>query len=236
MAATGTGALAIIVAAGAGRRLGAGRAKQFLDLCGEPLLIHTIRVFDRSCSVNDILVVLPPSEIDSFAATLAKYHFPKVAELIPGGKERQDSVRSGLSRSRERNPELILVHDGVRPFVDETLIGRVLNAAREHGAAIPGLRISDTVKRARDGFVRETLDREDLYLVQTPQAFRAEVLWAAFDRSSIMSLRATDEASVVEAQGHPIALVEGMLTNIKITRPEDLRLGEILLGARKGSE
>lgn len=224
--------LAIIVAAGEGRRLEAPLAKQFLEICGEPVLVHALRAFEQSPWVSDILLVLPASDRESFRQTLSRFSFRKVVDLIPGGEERQDSVRAGLVWSRTRRPALIMVHDGVRPLVDQQLIERVWAAAHQHGAAVPGLRAAETIKHVQGGFVAATVDREELYLVQTPQAFRAEVLWAAFDRASEMGLRATDEAAVVEAYGHPVALVEGSALNLKITRREDLKFAEMLLGGQ----
>ncbi len=225
-------ALAIVVAAGAGRRLPSLVAKQFLDLAGEPLLVHAIRALEHSPSIDEILVLLPKSDVARFGGALARYDFSKIADVIAGGEERQDSVEQGLRWSRDRHPEMILVHDGVRPFVDNELIARVLAGARAHGAAIPGLRPAETVKRVREGFVLQTLDREELQLVQTPQAFRAEILWSAFDRARQTGLRGTDEAAIVEAFGQAVAVVEGSPTNLKITRKEDLRYAEMLLGAK----
>lgn len=223
--------LAIIVAAGAGRRFQAPVPKQFLELGGEPLLLRTLRNFEHCPGVDQILLVLPADEIGPFRERLQSVRLPKLRDLIPGGAERQDSVEAGLNWARNHPPEMLLVHDGVRPFADAGLITRVLQAAREHGAAIPALRPSDTVKRGRKGLVLETLDREELYLVQTPQAFRAPLLWAAFERASKTGARGTDEAALVEAYGHSVALVEGSPINMKITRREDLLIAETLLGA-----
>lgn len=224
--------LAIIVAAGAGRRLQAPIPKQFVDLCGQPLLLHTLRAFEDSPEVDEILLVLPEAEIENFRKALARSPCRKVSDSIGGGVERQDSVEAGLHWSRSRRPDIIMVHDGVRPFVDGCLIERVLAAARSHGAAIPALRPAETVKRGREGFVLGTLDREELYLVQTPQAFRADLLWTAFQEARRSGLRGTDEAALVEACGHPVALVEGSPVNLKITRKEDLQFAEVMLSGR----
>jgi 2-C-methyl-D-erythritol 4-phosphate cytidylyltransferase len=226
----------LIVAAGAGRRFQASVAKQFVELGGEPLLVRTVRNFNASACIDQIVIVLPATEITEFREALAGYHFEKVVDLIAGGAERQDSVAAGLAWSEEHMPEMILVHDGVRPFAEESLIRRVLIAAREHGAAIPAVRPADTVKRGGEGFVLETLDREELYLVQTPQAFRAQILRAAYDHARQTGMRATDEAALVEAIGYRVALVEGSPRNMKITRKEDLRVAEMLLDSGTADE
>jgi 2-C-methyl-D-erythritol 4-phosphate cytidylyltransferase len=154
-----------------------------------------------------------------------------VLRLVPGGKERQDTVYHALkSLRREDNLEIILVHDGVRPFITPEQIGRVIQAARRHGAAILGIPAHDTLKRVDAlGLVIQTLERRDIWQIQTPQAFQASLLWRAFLEAYSQDFYGTDEASLVEAMNMPVMVVPGSPLNLKITTPDDLQLAEALL-------
>lgn len=213
---------AVIPAGGSGSRLGRTTPKQFLRLGGAPILALTVRRFARHPAV-DLVVVAAPAGLVSRTARLLQAHV-RGARLVvvAGGTERHDSVRLGL-RAVPADRELVVVHDAVRPFVTGRLIGAVLAAAAETGAAICALPIAETVKRVRDGLVETTMDRTGLWAVQTPQAFRAALLREAHDTAGRDGVTVTDDAMLVERLGHPVRVVPGSADNLKITTPDDLR-------------
>ncbi len=227
---------AIIPAAGLGARMGESTPKQYLSLAGKPILAHTLAVFEAAPEVREVTLVVHADEMEQCQErVIAPFAFKKVLRLVPGGKERQDSVYNALKVLHEdERLEFILVHDGVRPFVRPADISRVLRAARRHGAAILGWPAQDTLKRVNSkGEVVETLDRRHIWQIQTPQAFQARLLWRAFVEAYGRGLYGTDEAALVEALPHPVVVVPGSPFNLKITTPEDLSLAEALC-ARQG--
>jgi 2-C-methyl-D-erythritol 4-phosphate cytidylyltransferase len=216
--------------------MGGATPKQFLMLGGLPLLVHSLRVLEASEAVSAIVLAVPQSETDYCRRDIVSAHgFKKVQQVIAGGEERQDSVGLGLA-AVGMEADIVLVHDAVRPFLTTDMIQRVVVAAGRYGAAIVAIPMRDTVKRVGgDGLIQETVDRTPLWLAQTPQAARRTVLQAAHRRAQQDGFRGTDEAQLIERIGHPVAIVEGSTENIKITRPEDLLIGEaILAGRRKG--
>ncbi len=215
---------AIIVAAGRGRRMGADRPKPFLPLGGRTVLARAVAAFASHPRIAAIVV--PVADLDG--ARVALGDLAGRVRLVAGGAERQDSVRRGLEALGAS--DIILVHDAARPLVPAWLIDAVIDAAAAHGAAVPGLAISDTVKRvAPDGAITGTVPRDDLRLAQTPQGFRAGILRAAYDAAALSAARGTDDAGLVEACGGAVRLIPGSSRNIKITLPEDLALAEALL-------
>lgn len=217
-------ALAIIVAAGRGERMGAGRPKAFVELAGEPLLLRAARAFDAAPPVTDIVAVVPQSEVAPARALLAP--LAKLRSVVAGGERRQDSVREGLRQVPDGFAGVVLVHDAARPLVEVALIESVVAAAAEVGAALPVLPLVDTVKRVREGRIVETLDREELAAAQTPQGFRLPVLTAAYERAYREELTVTDEAMAVERLGQTVAAVPGSAENRKLTTPDDLAWAE----------
>jgi len=234
----------IIPAAGLGTRMvsapgargkKAGPSKQFAELGGTPILIHTLRQFAVS-EVAGIWVALRAGEIEAFRARLqkdAKDILRKKIELVEGGEHRQQSVASALGAIHVDADDIVLVHDAVRPFVTAEVIHEVIQAAAKYGAAIAGVPAVDTVKqveRTSEGaLIKATIPRERIVLAQTPQGFRYSVLKAAFDEAAADGFVGTDEASLVERSGHPVAVVMGSPRNIKITTPADLELAEFYL-------
>jgi len=218
---------AIIPAAGRGKRIGALVPKQFLEIQGKPLLHHTLTVF-ASCKLIDyVVLVMPPTDVDEMGEDwLKKYEI--VREVVVGGEQRQDSVYNGFN-SLEEGTDIVVVHDGVRPFTTPQMITATVEAAQQHGAAITAIPVSDTVKQAADGFVTQTVPRDGLWRVQTPQAFQRGLLQQAFKKAKKDSYYGTDEGSLVEYLGERVKIVPGSELNIKITRKEDLVLGESLL-------
>jgi len=218
---------AIIPAAGRGKRIGASVPKQFLEIQGKPLLHHTLTVF-ASCKLIDyVVLVMPQADVDEMGEDwLNKYDI--VREVVVGGEQRQDSVYNGFN-SLEEGTDIVVVHDGVRPFTTPQMITATVEAAQQHGAAITAIPVSDTVKQAADGFVKQTVSRDGLWRVQTPQAFQYGLLQQAFKKAKKDSYYGTDEGSLIDYLGERVRIVPGSELNIKITRKEDLVLGESLL-------
>jgi 2-C-methyl-D-erythritol 4-phosphate cytidylyltransferase len=219
---------AIIAAAGFGRRMKTDRPKQLLALNGIPILVHTIRKFDDCPAIDYIIVTASRDSVDEVEALVKKAGFKKTVTVVEGGERRQDSVAMGLEHL-EPGTNIVAVHDGVRPFVTIEEIENVVQQAEHTGAAILGVPIVDTVKHAEREFVESTLTREHLILAQTPQVFRTEILIQAFQRAAKDEYYGTDESSLVERIGHPVAIVRGSERNIKITRPGDLTLAKAFL-------
>jgi len=235
----------IIPAAGLGTRMASApgakvkkpaATKQFTELGGTPILIHTLRKFIASPEVSEIYIALRANEIDGFHARLekeAKDILQKKIHLVEGGEHRQHSVSNAMRSVSAGDDDIVLVHDAVRPFVTEEIIHDVIQAARKYGAAIAALPAVDTVKqveRTSDGaLVTATLPRERVVLAQTPQGFRYHVLKKAFDEATTDGFVGTDEASLVERSGHAVAVVMGSPKNIKITAPADMELAEFYL-------
>ena len=214
---------AIIVAAGSGSRFNSDVPKQFLEVSGKPVVVHTIERFASAPSVDAIVVVLTSENIPR----LGGVHISKPLRIVTGGATRAHSVLNGLA-GVEDDVDVVAVHDGARPFVSVDEIERTILKAKETGAACLVGAVTDTIKSTRGGEIAGTLDREKLRRALTPQAFRIELLRKAFEDADLDE-RVTDECYLVERLGHPIALVEGSSRNIKITHPEDLALAEALL-------
>ena len=227
---------AIIAAAGVGQRMGAQTPKAYLPLAGKPILAHTLEVFEKLPEVHEVTVVAHPDDLDLCQdEVISPFSFKKVLRLVPGGKERQDSVYHALKTlQREDDLEIILVHDGVRPFITPEMIRAVIQGARRNGAAILGWPAQDTLKRVNSqGEVCQTLDRRDVWQIQTPQAFQAPLLWRAFVDAYSRDFYGTDEASLLEEIDQPVVVLPGSAFNLKITTPEDLQLAEALLPVLK---
>lgn len=218
-----------MLAGGAGSRMG--RPKQFLDLLGEPALLHTLRAFEEAERVSRIYAV---GETGRVGAMALEAGIKKYAGCAEPGETRSGSTVSGLDILDEPDEAVVLVHDGSRCLVTPELVERVIRAASqpETEAVIPALPVSDTVKSVRDGVVRETLDRTYLQAVQTPQAFRLGPLRKVYRASHESLARATDDASLVEMLGGEVRVVEGERTNIKLTSPEDLLFARAILESR----
>ena len=228
--------VAIVPAAGTGNRMGRERSKQYLSLAGMPILVHTLKVFEECPLVDGLLVVVPPQDIEFVRNTvLAPWGLKKVAGVIPGGKERQDSVRAGVE-ALDRETDLVIIHDAVRPFITIELISQCIRAAREEGAITVGVPAKDTVKEvAPDGRVLRTCDRSLMWLTQTPQAFRRNIIENAHRAAVRDGFRGTDDTSLVERLGIAVRMIRGEYSNIKITTPDDLILAETMLAGRRES-
>jgi 2-C-methyl-D-erythritol 4-phosphate cytidylyltransferase len=221
--------LAIIAAAGQGTRLVGKRPKQFLELAGVPIIIHTLKAFEQCEAIHEIIMVLSAEEVPGFLSLAEKHGAKKIVAVVAGGPTRAESVLHGLLAAEERSPELVAVHDGVRPFVTADEISRTIEAARLEGAAIMVSSPVDTIKEVRDGAVLRTVRRGDLRNALTPQCFTYKLLRRAYEAADVSDPELTDESSLVERLGVRVAVVEGSARNIKITRPEDIAIAEAVL-------
>ena len=224
---------ALIPAAGMGKRMGKAMAKQFLPLGDKPMLSHTLLVFQRSSEIDEIIPILSEDDMEMcLKDVIEAFHITKVRTLVVGGRERQDSVYNGL-RKVEKDAAVVLVHDGVRPFVTQQMIRECVEAARQGDCVAVGVPLKDTVKEVdRAGIVRRTLERSRLWAIQTPQAFPLRVLRQAYDESYKKKVFGTDDATLVERAGNSVRVIMGSYENIKITTPEDLILAEEILKRR----
>lgn len=237
--------VAIIPAAGLGTRMAPGGkraqpSKQFFEINGAPILIHTLRVFDRNQQISQILVALRKNEMERFRSQLEKEKLAAKVTMVEGGEHRQNSVANALASLKAAPDDIVLVHDAVRPFVDDEIIGNVIREVEKHGAAIAGLPAVDTIKQvertAEGALITSTIPRERVVHAQTPQGFRYELIKRAFDSAAADDFIGTDEASLVERLGADVWVVMGSTRNIKITTPADLELAEFLLAqASRGS-
>ncbi len=229
---------ALIVAAGASRRLGGAVPKQFREVCGRPLLSWTIGRFEKADSIGNIIVVVAEEHL-LFASekVVDPYGFSKVTKIVPGGESRRESVLKGLERLPV-STGLVAIHDGARPFVSTGDIDRVVATAATEKAAILATRATDTVKRCEQGYIFATLDRDSLFLAQTPQVFAYDMIIAAHravaeEGHGADELGFTDDASMIEARGFKVRIVEPEHPNMKVTNADDLRIAEMLLSQEK---
>jgi 2-C-methyl-D-erythritol 4-phosphate cytidylyltransferase len=219
---------AVVPAGGTGTRMGGTVPKQFLELDGKPILYYTLKTLQDCGIISELILVVPEKEYDNTCTDwLGKPEI--VTKVVVGGEKRQDSVFNGFCELSPQT-EIVLVHDGVRPFLSHQMIQESVDAAREYGAAITAIPVNDTIKKVDDsGLVSKTVDREGLWRVQTPQVFRYELLEEAFKKANSEKFYGNDEGTLIEHLGKPVKVVEGSEQNIKITRPEDLRLSEIFI-------
>jgi 2-C-methyl-D-erythritol 4-phosphate cytidylyltransferase len=218
--------VAIIVAAGRGERAGGGRAKQFREVSGTPIIIHTLSRFERCARVAEVVVVAPAGSAAETLALARQYGLAKVTRVVEGGRTRTESVLSGLGVVGAA-AEVVAVHDGVRPFVTPDEIDCVVREAERTGAAILARPASDTIKEVEGGRVVGTPERARLWRAQTPQCFRLDLLRRAYELAP--NLGATDDSALVERLGVAVSVVEGGPHNIKITTPLDFALAEVML-------
>ncbi|MFB4165651.1 2-C-methyl-D-erythritol 4-phosphate cytidylyltransferase [Alteribacillus sp. JSM 102045] len=221
----------VIPAAGQGKRMQAGRNKQFLILEKKPLIIHTVSIFENDPLCERIIIVANDNEVNAMKKLLKEWKINKVEAVVQGGKERQDSVFEGLKQLDASN--LVFIHDGARPFVTQEQIHRLAGKTTAEGAAVLGVRMKDTVKKVKDGLVLETIERSSVWSVQTPQAFQFHIIYDAYKKAQIDGYAGTDDTSLVERMGIPIHIVEGSYDNIKLTTPEDMVVARAILNKRK---
>ncbi len=224
----------LLPAAGSGKRMGAGQNKLFLPLRNIPILIHTLRVFQKDPKCTQIVLAVKNEE-KSFIQQLLKEHtITKVSAFAEGGEERQQSVYACLQEVSVEG--IVLVHDAARPFIKQHVIRQLVEDANTYGGAVAAVKAKDTMKKVKNGIIQETVDRESLWVIQTPQAFRFEILEKAERIAENDGFLGTDEAMLVERMGEPVHIVESTYDNVKITTPEDLMYGEFLLDNQEQEE
>lgn len=225
--------LALIPAAGEGRRFGRPEGKQFVLLAGIPLLAQTLAPFQRSTFIQEIILVVPAATVGRVWEEIVEAHqINKVKNVVPGGKLRQDSVRLGLEAAGP-SWDLVLIHDGARPLVTDEMISRCVRETQGRGATFTGIPAIDTIKQVDgSGKVMRTLERERLWMVQTPQTFRHDLIVSAHRQAQQEGFTGTDDASLVERLGHDVWAIPGSYENIKVTTHMDLSLAERILAQR----
>lgn len=216
----------VVVAAGRGKRMGASTNKQFLNINNKPVLYYALKTFSNSKLIDGIIIVCPDNGVDYCKKEIVeKYKINKVLKIVTGGEERQDSVYNGLKAIEDC--EIVLIHDGVRPFVTNDIIKNGIKYAKLYGACTCGITSKDTIKiKNKEGFSSETPDRNTVFLVQTPQCFKYDLIMDCHQKLLEESIKVTDDTTVVEHYGHKVYLYEGSHRNIKITTPEDLHIAE----------
>ncbi|CAM3089288.1 2-C-methyl-D-erythritol 4-phosphate cytidylyltransferase [Paenibacillus sediminis] len=216
----------VVVAAGKGSRMGTKESKQYLQLQGKPIIIHTLEVFDKIDVVDEIVLVTGAQDFERCQTWVNSYGLRKVTKIVAGGSERQHSVYKGLQEIRS---SWVLVHDGVRPFVTEEQVVACYETARQHGASVLAVPVKDTIKQVNEaGVITATPDRHSLWAIQTPQAFRLSDLMRAHQEAQREGFVGTDDSMLVERLGMTVAVCEGSYSNIKITTIEDLDYAEFL--------
>ncbi len=220
---------AVIVAAGRGKRMKSNVNKQFIYIKGKPLLYYSINAFNKNSFIDNIVVVCAKNEIEYCRKNVVeKYNLNKVKKIVEGGRERQNSVFNGLKALE--NCDIVLIHDGARPFVTEKIIKDGIRYANMYGACACGMKPKDTIKsKGKNGFSKGTLSREGLFLVQTPQCFKYDLIYDCHKTVIEEKIQATDDTMVVEYCRNKVYLYEGSYDNIKITTPEDLNVAESML-------
>lgn len=217
----------MIPAAGSGERMGAGFNKLFLKLGEKPIFIHTLEAFEHDAYCEAIILAIKKEEEEEIRSYIEQFNISKVRRIVEGGTERQYSVDACLAAHEKDG--IVLVHDAARPFIRRSIIHALVKEAKVHGAAIAGVKAKDTMKLAPNGEIEKTVNRDHLWIVQTPQAFQYDILKNASDQARKDNFLGTDESMLVERSGFPIRMVEGTYDNVKMTTQEDLAIGEILL-------
>lgn len=225
-------ASAVIVAAGQSTRMG-GVSKQMLTVGGIPVIARTLLAFERAKSIKNIVVVTRESDILAFQMVAQKYMISKLTDIIVGGANRQESVKNGINRL-ESDTEYVLIHDGARPLISVELIDRVAENCKQYGATSCAVSVKDTIKEVRDGLITKTIDRSNLYAMQTPQAFPYSQYRECINSIDDLSVY-TDDCAVAEGSGVSIRIIDGDYNNIKITTKEDIAIAEGILSC-KGEE
>ncbi|MCE5172631.1 2-C-methyl-D-erythritol 4-phosphate cytidylyltransferase [Paenibacillus profundus] len=213
----------VIVAAGKGTRMGTEESKQYLRLLDKPVIVHTVERFQAMPECETIAWVTSAQDMLRCEDWVREYGLDKVRDIVAGGKERQHSVYAGLQALQARGLDYVLIHDGVRPFVDPGKVKACFTTAREHEACVLAVPVKDTIKQVNgDGVITATPDRRSLWAIQTPQAFRLSICMSAHEQAELEGFIGTDDAMLVERMGVPVHVVEGDYTNIKLTTPDDL--------------
>jgi 2-C-methyl-D-erythritol 4-phosphate cytidylyltransferase len=225
--------VAIVPAAGIGERFGRGTNKPFAGLGNKPLILWAVETLQKTPEITEIIPVVKEPDIKPCKRLFEEYQITKIKRIAPGGKERQDSVFHGLSLIHDKD-SVVLVHDGVRPLIEPSVIQNALQQLNCCDGVVIGVPLKDTVKEVRDGVVRNTPRRDLLWAIQTPQIFYYQALYDAYEKAMADSFYTTDDSALVERNGGRIKVVKGSYTNIKVTTPEDLLIAELFLKMKGG--
>lgn len=223
--------VAIVPAAGTGTRFGKGTNKPFASLANKPLILWAVETLQGLAEITEIIPVVKETDLKPCSQLFEEHKITKIRRIAPGGRERQDSVFHGLNLIKDKNA-VVLVHDGVRPLIEPSVISDALKQLSGCDGVVVGVPIKDTIKEVRDGIVRNTPDRGLLWAVQTPQIFHFQPLYDAYEKAMRGSFYTTDDSALVERNGGKIRMVHGSYTNIKVTTPEDLLIAEVFLKMR----
>ncbi len=226
--------VALIPAAGVGRRMGSGNRqlnKVFYIVNGKPLLYYTLRHFESCSEIEEIVLIVRGGEEDYCRSEIIdRFGIRKIKRIIPGGRERQDSVFNGLQEIKEDGFDLVAIHDGARPLIKEEVILRAIAETIRYKAGVVAVPVKDTIKREdKAGFVQRTIDRKELWAIQTPQIFSFELIYDSYIKAYEDNFYGTDDAMLVERLGHQVKLVMGAYDNLKVTTPDDLVIMETIL-------
>lgn len=221
---------AIILAGGKGKRMGSAISKQFIDIKGKPIIYYTLKKFSENKKIDNIIVVLPEDEVKYFKENILKKYELRINKIVIGGKERQDSVYNALKSLKNSSTDIVLIHDGARPFISERIINEGIKFAEIYGAAAPGVMPKDTIKvKNEKNFSIDTPNRANLVSIQTPQVFKFDEILECHEKIRYNGEKVTDDTMVVEKYGYSVYLYDGEYTNIKVTTQEDLILAERLI-------
>lgn len=221
---------AIILAGGKGKRMRSAISKQFIDIKGKPIIYYTLKKFSENKKIDNMIVVLPEDEVKYFKENILKKYELRINKIVIGGKERQDSVYNALKSLKNSSTDIVLIHDGARPFISERIINEGIKFAEIYGAAAPGVMPKDTIKvKNEKNFSVDTPNRANLVSIQTPQVFKFDEILECHEKIRYNGEKVTDDTMVVEKYGYSVYLYDGEYTNIKVTTPEDLILAERLI-------
>lgn len=225
---------AIVLAAGKGLRMNAGMNKQYMKLLDKPVLAHTLEVFQKSGYIDRIILVISQEDMETCdREILSRYDFGKIAKVVYGGSERQGSVYNALAGLEEDEQGIVLIHDGARPLLDEEIIVKCVEGAKECGAVTAGVRVKETIKVVdSEGFIIQTPDRAKVWITQTPQAFKLSIIKNAHLSALNAGFVGTDDAMLVERMGGRVKMIEGSYENIKLTTPEDMATAEAIIAKK----
>jgi 2-C-methyl-D-erythritol 4-phosphate cytidylyltransferase len=223
--------IALVPAAGIGKRFGPGTNKPFQNLSGKPIIVWPLEILHAVVEVAEIIPVLKMEDMEYGLKIFEKYGISKIKRIAPGGKERQDSVYNGLKLIEDKNC-IVLIHDGVRPLIERDLIERTIKELKDCDGVTLGIPLKDTIKEAGNGIIKKTLRRDSLWAIQTPQVFPYKNILIAYERAIKEGFYSTDDAALIERYGGKVKVIMGSYKNIKITTPEDLVIAEFLLSRK----
>ncbi len=223
--------IAIVPAAGLGRRFGPGSNKPFHQLLGKPLIVWSLEVLNRLKEIKEVIPVLKEEDMEKGVEIFERYELSKVKRIAPGGRERQDSVYSGLRLLKEKT-DIVLIHDGARPLIEDSIVRSALRGIPGFDGVVVGVPVKDTIKEVQDEIVKKTLRREMIWAVQTPQVFLYGSIMNAYRRAMEEKFYSTDDSALLERNGGKVKVLMGSYSNIKITTPEDISVAEVLLKER----